>query len=64
MNLYETVVQSEWANFDTFPIKNDLQQGDTLLQLLYKFALDIQLSGLSKIGGIEIEFYTLGSGSC
>ena len=65
MNLYETAVHSEWANLDTFPIKNVLQQWDTVLLLLCFTGLlqNIQLGGLSKMGGIEIKFYTLGSGS-
>ena len=37
-------------NVDTFPIKNGLQQGDTVLLLLYMFALEYSIKWVKQSG--------------
>ena len=37
-------------NVDTFPIKNVLQQGDTVLLLLYRFALEYSIKWVKRNG--------------
>jgi len=43
---------------DTFPIKNGLKQGDTLLSLLFKFALEITIRWVkAKWEGLKLSLY-------
>jgi len=45
-----------------FPIKNGLKQGDTLLPLLFKFAVEYTIRCVEQSCNDEIEFYTSASG--
>jgi hypothetical protein len=47
---------------DSFPIQNDLKQGDTLSSLLFNFALEYAIPG--KPGRTETEWDTSASGLC
>ena len=43
---------------DTFPIKNGLKQGDTLLSLLFKFALEFTNRWVkAKWEGLKLSLY-------
>jgi hypothetical protein len=44
---------------DTFPVKNVLKQGDGLLLLVFKFAVEYDIGKVQKPGGIKIDWDTL-----
>jgi hypothetical protein len=49
---------------DNFPIQNDLKHGDTLLLLLFNFALEYAIRKVGKPGGTEIKWDISAAGLC